>query len=56
MLKVMYNFGVYWLTRVFQVAWKTGEVPKQWQTNVLIPVISFLQTLMKFRVTLLEKT
>ena len=34
MLKVMNNFGV----RVFQVAWKTGEVPKQWQTSMLIPI------------------
>ena len=34
----MNNFGVRWLTRVFQVAWKTDEVPKQWQTSVLIPI------------------
>ena len=27
-LKAVNNFGVRWLTRVFQVAWKTGEVPK----------------------------
>ena len=32
------HFGVRWLTRVFQVAWKTGEVPKQWQTSVLMSV------------------
>ena len=38
MLKAMNNFEVRWLTRVFQVAWKTGEVPKQWQTSVLIPI------------------
>ena len=38
MLKVMNNFEVRWLTRVCQVAWKTGEVPKQWQTSVLIPI------------------
>ena len=30
MLKTMNNFGVCWLTCVCQVAWKTGEVPKQW--------------------------
>ena len=36
--KVMNNFGVRWLTRVFQVDWKTGEVPKQWQTNALMPI------------------
>ena len=38
MLKALNNFGACWLTRVFQVAWKTGEIPKQLQTNVLIPV------------------
>ena len=37
MLKAM-NIGVCWLTRVCQVAWKTGEVSKQWQTSVLIPI------------------
>ena len=36
MLKAMNKFGVRWLTGVFQVAWKTGEVPKQWQTSVFI--------------------
>ena len=29
---------VCWLTRVFQATWKTGKVPKQWQTGVLIPI------------------
>ena len=38
MLKAMNNFGLRWLTRVCQVAWKTGEVRKQWQTSVLIPI------------------
>ena len=33
-LKAMNNFVVRWLTRVFQVAWKTDEVPKQWQTSI----------------------
>ena len=28
-LKAINNFGVFWLTRVFQVAWKTGEILKQ---------------------------
>ena len=23
---------------MFEVAWKTGKLPKQWQTNVLIPI------------------
>ena len=26
------------MTRVCQMAWKTGEVPNQWQTSVLIPI------------------
>ena len=34
----MNNFGVCWLTRMFQVAWETGDVSKQWQTSVLIPI------------------
>ena len=34
----MNNFGAHWLTHVHQVVWKTGEVPKQWQTSVLIPI------------------
>ena len=38
MLKAMNNFEVCCLTRVFQVAWKTGEIPKQWQTSVLIHI------------------
>ena len=38
MLKAMNNFEVHWLTYVCQVSWKTGEVPKQWQTSVLIPI------------------
>ena len=38
MLKAMNNFGVHWLTHVYQVAWKTGEVSKQWETSMLIPI------------------
>ena len=38
MLKAMNNFGVRWLIRVRQVAWKTGEVSKQWQASMLIPI------------------
>ena len=34
----MNNFGIRWLNRVLQVAWKTDEIPKQWQTSVLIPI------------------
>ena len=38
MLKAMNNFGFFWLTRVFQVAWKTGEVPKQRQISGLLSI------------------
>ena len=38
MSKAMNNFGVYWLTCMLQAAWKTGEVLKQWQINVLISI------------------
>ena len=38
MLKAMNNLGVFWMTRVFQVAWKAGEISKQWQTSVLISI------------------
>ena len=38
MLKTLNGVGVRWLTRVCQVAWKTGKAPKQWQTSVLIPI------------------
>ena len=37
MLKAMNVYGVRWLTRVFQVACRTGQTPTQWQTNVVIP-------------------
>ena len=33
----MNKFGVCWLTCTCQVAWKTGEILKQWQISVLIP-------------------
>ena len=39
MLKAMNNFVVR-----FQVVWKTSEVPKQWQTNVLIPIRGGVET------------
>ena len=36
MLKAMY--GARWLTHVCKVACRTGQAPKQWQTNVIIPI------------------
>ena len=38
MLKALNWEGVQWLTRVCQVAWKTGKTPKEWQTGVIIPI------------------
>ena len=38
MLKAINNFGVRLLTCVFQVACKTGEVPKNCQASVLISI------------------
>ena len=38
MLKTMNGYGVRWLTRVCQVACKTGQAPKQWQSSVVIPI------------------
>ena len=36
MLKAINVYGVRWLTRVFQVACRTGQAPTRWQTNVVI--------------------
>ena len=33
MLKAMNVYRVHWLTRVFQVACRTGQAPMQWQTK-----------------------
>ena len=38
MLKVLNAKGVLWLTRVFQVAWKLGKAPRDWQTVTIIPI------------------
>ena len=38
MLKALSGEGVLWLTRVCQVAWKNGKVPKDWQSSVIIPI------------------
>ena len=39
MLKVMNNYGIRWLTRACQGAWKTGEILKQLQTSVFVVVV-----------------
>ena len=37
MLNTMNVYGVRWLTRIFQVACRTGRAPTRRQTNVIIP-------------------
>ena len=38
LLKALGGDGIDWLTRVFQVAWDSGEAPADWQTGVVIPI------------------
>ena len=38
MLKALTREGIVWLTRVCQVAWKFGKTPRDWQTDVIIPI------------------
>ena len=38
MLKALTGEGIFWLTRVCQVAWKLGKTPRDWQTGVIIPI------------------
>ena len=38
MLKTLNVEGVRWLTRVCQVVWKLGKVPKDWQTDVITSI------------------
>ena len=38
MLKVLTGEGILWLAQVFQVAWKCGRTPRDWQTGVIIPI------------------
>ena len=38
MLKALTGEGIFWLMRVCQVAWKFGKTPKDWQTDVIIPI------------------
>ena len=39
MLKVLTGEGILLLTRVCQVAWKFGKIPKDWQTGVSISIL-----------------
>ena len=36
-LKTLKGEGVYWLTRMFQMAWKLGKTLEDCQTDVIIP-------------------
>jgi len=38
MLKAIGGAGIDWLTRVFQVAWDSGEAPLDWQTGLVVPI------------------
>ena len=38
MLKALTGEEILWLTRVCQVAWKLGKTPRNWQTDVIIPI------------------
>jgi exonuclease III len=38
MLKALGKGGLRWLTRVLEIAWKTGKVPQDWQTGVVVPI------------------
>uniref|UniRef100_A0AAQ4R3P6 Reverse transcriptase domain-containing protein n=1 Tax=Gasterosteus aculeatus aculeatus TaxID=481459 RepID=A0AAQ4R3P6_GASAC len=38
MLKAMGVGGLSWMTRLFNIAWKSGTVPKEWQTGVVVPL------------------
>ena len=40
MLKALTGEGILWLTRVCQVVWKFGKIPRDWQTGVIIPVFN----------------
>ena len=38
MLKALGVEGLSWLTRLFNIAWGSGSVPKEWQTGVVVPL------------------
>lgn len=38
MLKALDIVGLSWLTRLFSVAWRSGTVPVEWQTGVVVPI------------------
>ena len=38
MLKALGVEGLSWMTRLFNIAWKSVTVPKEWQTGVVVPL------------------
>ena len=38
MLKALGVEGLSWMTRLFNIAWKSGTVPREWQTGVVAPL------------------
>ena len=38
MLKALSVEGLSWLTCLINIAWKSGAVPKEWQTGVVVPL------------------
>ena len=39
MLKALTEEEILWLTGVYHVAWKFFKTPRDWQTNVIIPIL-----------------
>jgi len=38
MLKALDIVKLSWLTHLFNVAWRSGTVPGEWQTGVVVPI------------------
>ena len=38
MLKALGVEGLSWMTRLFNIAWKSVTVPREWQTGVVVPL------------------
>lgn len=38
MLKALDKVGLVWLTHLFRVAWRPGEVPLDWQSVFIVPI------------------
>ena len=39
MLNALGVEGLFWLTRLFNIAWQSGTVLKEWQTGVVVPLL-----------------